>query len=88
MLGGRQGDPGSTQCFVSLEHDLLRRFFPEILLNAFSTALSSKSPGANLLIYGLITYAQRRNERLGRQRRQSLMLRDKWLAESLSFGSG
>ena len=85
---GRQGDPGSTQCFVSLEHDLLRRFFPKILLNAFSTALSSKSPGANLLIYALIIYAQRRNERLGRQRRQSLMLRDKWLAESLSFGSG
>ena len=85
---GRQGDPGSAQCFVSLEHDLLRRFFPGILLGSCASALSGKVPGMGFLIQGMITYSQRRNERLARQRRQMLMQRDKWLSESLTFGAG
>ena len=85
---GRQGDPGSTQCFVSLEHDLLRRFFPRILLVSCASALSGKVPGMGLLIQGMTTYSQRRNERLARQRRKMLMQRDKWLSESLTFGAG
>ncbi len=85
---GRQGDPGSTQCFLSLEHDLLRRFFPKVLLGSCASALAGKVPGVRLLIQGMVTYSQRRNERLARQRRQMLMQRDKWLSESLTFGAG
>lgn len=82
---GRQGDPGSTRTFVSMEDDLLQAHHARATLRQCAAALNVHSPGARAMAALLTNQAQRAMEKKQREQRESVMRMDKWLEESLSF---
>ena len=82
---GRQGDPGTSQAFVSLEDELLRRFTsaPERACVARAVRDGHRSRVAD----ALFRLAQHRAQRLAFRQRCAVLKADTWLAESLAFGS-
>ncbi|MEO0793811.1 MAG: hypothetical protein AAFX93_01540 [Verrucomicrobiota bacterium] len=82
---GRQGDPGSTQTFVSMEDDLLRQQCGSKMCGTVGQALDSSAPGAKLIAARLTNRAQREGEKKKRKQRESVMKMDHWLEESLAF---
>jgi preprotein translocase subunit SecA len=79
---GRQGDPGSSQVFVSLEDDLPLKFAP--LLNRF---LRERAAGAELkdtrLAARIFRLAQSRSEGKDRRNRAGVLRQDDWIDKFL-----
>lgn len=76
---GRQGDPGSTQAFVSLDDDLARRFVPSWQLRL--------AAGGQAIAKRVVDRAQETAEKAARRQREGILKTDSWLDESLSFAS-
>jgi preprotein translocase subunit SecA len=81
----RQGDPGSTQAFMSLEDELIRRFVPSQMRKRLGTALKSRAPGAGRLAEVALKHAQRSAQNLAFKQRRNVLQMDTWLEEALSF---
>jgi preprotein translocase subunit SecA len=85
---GRQGDPGSSQAFVSLDDELIRRFVPEPVRNQVRRLIRSRAPGWEKAAEGVINLAQRAAQRLAFRQRRAVLKTDTWLEEALSFTGG
>jgi preprotein translocase subunit SecA len=81
----RQGDPGSSQAFVSAEDELIQRFIPAAMRNRLANSLQLGAPGAKYLAQLAITHAQRTAQRLAYRQRRNVLKMDTWLEEALSF---
>lgn len=82
---GRQGDPGSARCFLSLEDELFRRFLPVALRRALAGMIRQQLPGAQAAAAAACALAQRRAAREAYRQRLRVLRYDTWLDESLSF---
>lgn len=71
---GRQGDPGETQFFVSLEDDLMRVFAPERIKGMFGTfGIPEDQPIQNKMITRALENAQEKIEGLNFDRRKHVL---------------
>ncbi len=84
----RQGDPGSSQAFVSAEDELLKRFLPAALQRRLAAAVRHNLPGKRLLARAAFRIAQANAQRIAFKQRQSVLRADTWLEEALSFAGG
>jgi preprotein translocase subunit SecA len=82
---GRQGDPGSSQTFVSLEDELVRLSAPRLADSVRARMRGEEAPGDRLarLIYRV---AQRRAEARARRNRASVLRQDDWIDKHLPGG--
>ena len=82
---GRQGDPGTSATFVSLEDDLVRRFAPAAAVNTLRRHTRPDAedhwPAALLLVRA----AQRRARRQALRQRESVLRTDTWIDRGLAF---
>jgi preprotein translocase subunit SecA len=90
---GRQGDPGSTRTFASLEDDLAERFMPKVvrraLLRLFPDPAATAPEGKRAaLIEWWLRRAQRAAQAQSFRQRRLVMDQDQQLAESLIPGRG
>ena len=69
---GRQGDPGASRLFVSLEDELLRRYGIRQQLTPRQRALRQQEPLESVLVLGEVARAQRIIEDEGFQQRRTL----------------
>jgi preprotein translocase subunit SecA len=79
---GRQGDPGSSQVFVSLEDELVRKFAKwtgRLLRDRLRKPECSNTPG----IRALLRVAQRRSEAHDRRNRAAVLRQDDWMDKHL-----
>jgi preprotein translocase subunit SecA len=81
----RQGDPGSSQAFVSAEDELLRRFVPGALRRRLQEAARLGERASARLARMAFAYAQFVAQRQAFHQRRGVLKTDTWLAESLSF---
>ena len=82
---GRQGDPGSSQAFVSFEDELPRRHASHlcrILANRYGKI---DGPIESKLASKLFDLAQRKAERTSLAQRKGVLRTDFWLDENLGF---
>lgn len=85
----RQGDPGGSQAFVSLEDELMRRFVPAPVRKRLTGLLASDPERARPFVQSAVRFAQRSAQSLARKQRHNVLRADHWLDEALSFaGSG
>ena len=82
----RQGDPGSTCAFVSIEDELAERFLPKIVRRALESGLRAHAGWARWAARRALGYAQRRAERFAFRQRRGVMAQDRMLAENLLAG--
>lgn len=82
---GRQGDPGTTQCFVSMDDKLLLQRYSPSFLSAAKNYITTRGPGNQRFARHLTNKAQKRIEKNSRRQRESVLQSDKWLKESLTF---
>ena len=82
----RQGDPGSTCTFVSVEDELAERFIPRIVRRLLGTMLGRNMKGARWAAKRSLAYAQRRAEKFAFRQRKGVMAQDRLLAENLLAG--
>ena len=66
----RQGDPGTTRYYISMDEELMRRFLPKPLLSLWGVQYRSKVMRAGFA-RGMVHIAQRRAERLAYAQRKS-----------------
>lgn len=81
----RQGDPGSSQAFVSLNDELIQRFATPAVRRMLSAAVASQTPGAHKVAEKAIALAQRNAEKLAFTQRSGVLKMDTWLTDALSF---
>ena len=81
----RQGDPGSTQAFVSVSDELLQRFATPPVRKIAVSAILNPFPGSHKVAERSISHAQRNAERLAFRQRSGVLKMDTWLADALSF---
>lgn len=83
---GRQGDPGSSQIFVSFEDELVLRFTrkPAKLMRARMTGAEM---GPATMVSRLFRFAQWRSEARDRTNREGVLRQDDWIEKNLP-GSG
>jgi preprotein translocase subunit SecA len=84
---GRQGDPGSSQTFVSLEDEILVRFVPTVVRNRMATELLKKRQSALKIARSLFVYGQKKAEQQAYLQRKAILEVDTWLEDSLSFST-
>ncbi|AKC83612.1 hypothetical protein IMCC26134_14000 [Verrucomicrobia bacterium IMCC26134] len=90
---GRQGDPGSTRTFASLEDDLAERFMPGIVLKGLNRFIPPEQTAplegrrADLVGWWL-RRAQRAAQAQSFRQRRIVMQQDQQLAEALIPGRG
>ncbi|QDU70372.1 preprotein translocase subunit SecA [Mucisphaera calidilacus] len=77
---GRQGDPGSAVCFVSLEDELIKRY-----TRAVDRAILSNYAGNPVAASYLFNQAQGRAQRMARANRKGVLEHDHWLEKHLGF---
>jgi preprotein translocase subunit SecA len=82
---GRQGDPGSAQCFISLEDEIIRRYLPPSVQSALGKVVRTRFSGWQRMAQGAFSIAQRKAQNQAYKQRQSVLASDTWLEESLSF---
>jgi preprotein translocase subunit SecA len=82
----RQGDPGSTCTFASMEDELVERFLPRIVRRAIETAIRRRMKWADRLAARAFRYAQRRAEKMAFYQRRGVMAQDRILSENLLTG--
>ena len=90
---GRQGDPGSTRTFASLEDDLAERFMPKFVRRALGRLFPAPdAPAAEgwraALLGWWLRRAQRAAEAKSFRQRRLVIEQDQQLAESLIPGRG
>ncbi len=83
----RQGDPGSSQTFVSLEDELLLRYLPRVVHGRLVGAVRGGLPGAGAIAQAGFSLAQHTAQRLAFKMRKNVLRTDGWLEESLSFAT-
>jgi preprotein translocase subunit SecA len=83
---GRQGDPGSTRTFASLEDDLVERFLPRFAVRSLTRFLASGGSWRERVVAAVIRRAQRTAERQAYRQRRLVMEQDQQLAEALIPG--
>ncbi len=81
----RQGDPGSTQAFVSISDELIQRFASTPVRKLISSVIFSQPPGTQKIAEKSISHAQHNAERLAFRQRSGVLKMDTWLADALSF---
>lgn len=81
----RQGDAGSSQTFVSLEDEVLRRHLSKIVKRRLHGVVKSRLPGSGLLAASAVRFAQKSSEQLSYQQRRNVLRNDTKLDESLGF---
>lgn len=84
----RQGDPGSSQAFVSLQDELIARYLPSAVQKAVRQSFKRGAPASRQLAISGFWLAQRKAQRLAAKQRQSVLRNDLWLDEALSFAGG
>ena len=82
---GRQGDPGSSQAFVSLEDELITRHSPRMGASLRRRHGHTDRPISSRLTRRVFDVAQRRAERLSLRQRTGVLRTDDWLDEYLGF---
>jgi preprotein translocase subunit SecA len=82
---GRQGDPGSAQCFVSLEDEILRRYVSASVQTPLRKAADAELAGWRTMAQAAFALAQRKAQKQAFKQRQIVLTADTWLEESLSF---
>ncbi len=80
---GRQGDPGTTCTFASLEDELLERFMPKFARRTAAAMLRAGTPRGQQVAGWMFRFAQRRAERFSYRQRRSVMEQDRMLADAL-----
>ena len=90
---GRQGDPGSTRTFASLEDDLAERFMPRLALKGLRRLIPAGQTaplegGGAALVGWWLRRAQRAAEAQSFRQRRIVMQQDQQLAEALIPGRG
>ena len=90
---GRQGDPGSTRTFASLEDDLAERFMPKLVRRVLGRLFPAPdAPAAEgwraALLGWWLRRAQRAAEAKSFRQRRLVIEQDQQLAESLIPGRG
>lgn len=80
---GRQGDPGSTSRYVSMEDELIQRFSLRPVRAFANFWLGSRLPGANLFAHLCFRWAQFRAERKSLRQRISVMRQDAEMSKKL-----
>lgn len=90
---GRQGDPGSTRTFASLEDDLAERFMPKIvrraLIKMFPDPATAAPEGKRAaIVEWWMRRAQRSAQAQSFRQRRLVMEQDQQLAEALIPGQG
>lgn len=85
---GRQGDPGSTRTFASLEDDLVERFLPRFVVRGLERLLAGGTgkTGSEQVVAWFVRRAQRAAERQAYRQRCLVMEQDQKLSESLIPG--
>jgi len=81
----RQGDPGSSQAFVSVEDELLRRYVAPPIRKQVSGMVRGGLPGKQKATQAAFALAQRNAQKLAYRQRCSVLQMDDWLDEALSF---
>ena len=76
---GRQGDPGTSTFFLSLDDDLLRLFGGKKIQNFMQTQIADDSPLESVLITNSLDSAQQRIEERAYEQRKSLFEYDEIL---------
>jgi preprotein translocase subunit SecA len=82
----RQGDPGSSQAFVSADDELLLRFSSSTARRLLSSSLKAQVPGARILARGVVARAQSSAQHQAQLSRVRVLKMDTWLDEAVSFG--
>lgn len=72
----RQGDPGSVQCFASLEDEVFRRFLPAFVQRFWRRLLEQQPRRAQTLAPWLLRLAQKKAESVSFKQRQSILDQD------------
>ena len=80
---GRQGDPGSTCFFASVEDELIERFLPGYARRALTALLRSGAPRSQQFAALMFRWAQRRAEAFAYRQRRLVMEQDTQLADAL-----
>jgi preprotein translocase subunit SecA len=83
---GRQGDPGSTRTYASLDDDLVVRFLPKFLVRGLTSVLVKKTTWAKKMVAWFTRHAQRAAEKQAYRQRRLVMEQDQQLSESLIPG--
>lgn len=81
----RQGDPGSTRMFASMNDDLLIRFGSDIVKKMAKAALAEKPEQGKKLASLSCDLAQGSAQRLASKQRKTVLRTDTWLDEALIF---
>jgi len=81
----RQGDPGSTRTYGSLEDELVLQYGPKSLLKLVSKTISRSRPESTRLVEHLISLVQQKAQRQAFRQRKFVMQTDDWLTDALSF---
>jgi preprotein translocase subunit SecA len=81
----RQGDPGSTRTYGSLEDELVLQYGPKPLLKLVSKTISRNRPESTHLVEHLISLVQQKAQRQAFRQRKFVMQTDDWLTDALSF---
>ncbi len=82
---GRQGDPGTSQTFVSLEDDLIEQYAPGLAKLLAAGATRHEITGHPLAARAFRT-AQSRAEARSRRNRESVLRQDDWIDKYLPGG--
>jgi preprotein translocase subunit SecA len=82
---GRQGDPGSTRIFCSLEDDLLTRFGQKTITGLLKKSLTEQHKYAAAVAALAFNRAQTAAEELAVKQRSSVLRTDTWLDDALIF---
>jgi preprotein translocase subunit SecA len=84
----RQGDPGSSQAFISIEDELLRKFLSRPMLKTLTEAWQRNLPGKERLAKSTLRIAQSKAQKLALKQRKNVLRSDVWMDEALSFAGG
>lgn len=82
---GRQGDPGSSQIFVSLDDELICHHAPR-LAEFFRVRARGEELRSSWLVRGLFRLAQKRAEARARRSRSAVLRQDDWIDKNLPGG--
>jgi preprotein translocase subunit SecA len=91
---GRQGDPGTTRLFASLEDDLAERYLPKVVRKTLHRWLLSRpnqmprGTAETRFVAWWLRKAQKSAEAQAYRQRRLVMEQDQQLAEALIPGSG
>jgi len=81
----RQGDPGSTRAFVSLQDALFERFVHRSVRSSLAATIQAGLPGAVRAAKMACYLAQRSAQSQASQKRKSVLQNDQWFDKALSF---